>query len=90
MQLPDYFPELYSLDGIVVEWPKQASLTSNWTDTARRSLPGLARVKYEVEDYEVYWDCPYIYILRGVTPNVTVNNEVWRGVLNRHTFMPQF
>ncbi len=90
MQLPDYFPELYSLDGIVVEWPKQASLTSNWTDTARRSLPGLARVKYEVEDYEVYWDCPYIYIFGGVTPNGTLNNEVWRGVLNRLTFMPQF
>ena len=90
MQLPDYFPDLWNLDGIMVEWPKQASLTGNWTDTASRTLPGMARVKYEVEDYEVYWDCPYIYIFGGVKSDGVLNDEVWRGVLNRLTFIPQF
>ena len=90
MQLPDYFPGLHNLDGIMAEWPKQASLESNWTATPSRSLPGMARVKYEVEDYEVYWDCPYIYLFGGIKDNSTLNDEIWRGVLNRLTFVPQF
>lgn len=90
MQLPDYFPDLRNLDAIMVEWPKQASLAGNWTDTASRVLPGMARVKYEVKDYEVYWDCPYIYIFGGVKNDGALNDEVWRGVLNRLTFIPQF
>ena len=90
MQLPDHFPSLWNLDGIVAEWPKQASLTDNWTSTASRGLPGMARLKYEVEDYEVYWDCPYIYIFGGETERGNLNDEIWRGVLNRLTFMPQF
>ena len=90
MQLPDHFPGLKNLDGIMAEWPKQASLKDNWTDTASRALPGMARVKYEVEDYEVYWDCPYIYIFGGAKDNGALNDEIWRGVLNRMTFVPQF
>ncbi len=90
MQLPDYFPGLKNLDGIVVEWPKQASLAGNWSDAARRQLPGMARIKYEVKDYEVYWDCPYIYIFGGIEESGALNDEIWRGVLNRLTFVPQF
>ncbi|MDE6740751.1 MAG: hypothetical protein K2J58_00290, partial [Muribaculaceae bacterium] len=89
MQLPKHFPSLRGLDGIVAEWPKQASLTDNWTSTTGRALPQMARVKYSVEDYEVYWDCPYIYIFGGINGEV-LNDEVWRGVLNRLTFVPQF
>lgn len=90
MQLPDHFPALHNLDGIVAEWPKQGSLESNWTDNTSRGYPGMSRVKYAVEDYEVYWDCPYIYIFGGIRSNGTLNDEIWRGVLNRLTFMPQF
>lgn len=90
MQLPEHFPNLQNLDGIMAEWPKQASLTDNWTTRASGALPGMARVKYEVQDYEVYWDCPYIYIFGGITDGGVLNDEVWRGVLNRLTFMPQF
>lgn len=90
MQLPDHFPNLMNMDGIMIEWPKQASLTGNWTSTPGRAIPGLARVKYEVEDYEVYWDCPYIYIFGGLKEGLTLSDEIWRGVLNRLTFVPQF
>lgn len=89
MQLPKHFPRLRGLDGIVAEWPKQASLKDNWTSTESRALPEMARVKYKVEDYEVYWDCPYIYIFGGIDGEV-LNDEIWRGVLNRLTFVPQF
>lgn len=90
MQLPEHFPSLRNLDGIVVQWPKQASLEGNWSKVSSRPLPGMARIKFEVEDYEVYWDCPYIYIFGGIRNNGALNNEIWRGVLNRLTFMPQF
>lgn len=89
MQLPDYFPSLRGLDGIVVEWPKKASLEDNWTDSSRGQAP-MSRISYSVEDYEVYWDCPYIYIFGGITNAGTLNDEVWRGVLNRLSFIPQF
>lgn len=90
MQLPEHFPGLNGLDGIMAEWPKKTSLENNWKDTPSRALPGLARVKYEVEDYNVYWDCPYIYIFGGMKDNGELNDEIWRGVLNRLTFVPQF
>lgn len=90
MQLPDYFPGLYDLDALMIEWPKQASLEGNWQTRVSRSYAPMTRVKYEVDDYEVYWDCPYIYIFGGNTPSGSLNDEVWRGVLNRLTFIPQF
>lgn len=90
MQLPDYFPGLWNLDGFMVEWPKEASLKDNWTVTPGRTLNTMARVSYKVEDYKVYWDCPYIYIFGGNKENGQLNNEVWRGVLNRLTFTPIF
>lgn len=90
MQLPEHFPGLYNLDGIMAEWPKSANLGDAWTDEASRSLVPWARVKYKVDDMEIYWDCPYIYIFGGIKDNGTLNNEVWRGVLNRLTFTPLF
>ncbi|MDE6786478.1 MAG: hypothetical protein K2J46_05515 [Muribaculaceae bacterium] len=90
MQLPDDFPSLSNHDGIMVEWPKQASLKDNWESRSGIQKPGMARIKYRVEDYEVYWDCPYIYIFGGVESDGNLNDKVWRGVLNRLTFVPQF
>ena len=90
MQLPDHFPGLRNMDGIMVEWQKQASLKDNWTDVASRALPGMARVKYTVEDYEVKWQCPYIYIFGGINDGGGFNNQIWRGALNRLTFVPRF
>ncbi len=90
MQLPDHFPGLWQLDGVVTEDAKKASLEDNWTRTASRPLPGMARVKYTVEDYEVSWDCPYIFIFGGIKDNGSLNDKVWRGVLNRLTFTPLF
>lgn len=90
MQLPDDFPSLRNHDGIMVEWPKQASLKDNWESRSEIQKLGMARIKYKVEDYEVYWDCPYIYIFGGVEINGSLNDKVWRGVLNRLTFVPQF
>lgn len=90
MQLPEYFPGLADLDALMIEWPKQASLEGIWATRGARSVPPMARIKYEVEDYEVSWDCPYIYIFGGRLDDGTLSDEVWRGVLNRLTFVPQF
>lgn len=90
MQLPDYFPALKSFDALMVEWPKTADLEDNWISMASKPLRGPARIKYEVEDYEVYWDCPYIYIFGGHDYYGAFNDEIWRGVLNRLTYTPIF
>lgn len=90
MQLPDYFPGLYDLDAVMVEWPKQASLEGNWQMRSSRHVSPMARLKYDVDNYEVSWDCPYIYIFGGKKESGSLNDEIWRGVLNRLTFIPQF
>lgn len=90
MQLPDYFPALYNLNAIMVEWPKQASLEGNWSTRSNPAGMPMAKISYKVDNYEVYWDCPYIYIFGGITDAGSLNNEIWRGVLNRLSFIPQF
>lgn len=88
MQLPGHFPGLRDLDGVMVEWKKQASLSNNWKNKSQLPISGMYRVKYDVKDYEIFWDCPYIYIFGGFTNDGKLNDEVWRGVLNRLTFVP--
>ncbi len=88
MQPSDNFPSLRNLDGIMAEWPKDASLESNWTVSGSRGETGMARVKYNVEYYKVYWDCPYIYIFGGTKEDGSLNCDIWRGVLNRLSFVP--
>lgn len=90
MQLPDYVPALRDLDALMIEWPKQASLEGNWTTRSNPARTPMARIKYEVDDYEVYWDCPYIYLFGGYNESGVLSDEIWRGVLNRLTFIPQF
>lgn len=36
----------------------------------------------------VEWECPYIYLFGGIGEQATLNNTVWRGVINRLTFKP--
>lgn len=90
MQLPDFFPGIYDLDALMIEWPKQASLEGNWIAKAPRALAPYTRVAYDVKDYEVYWDCPYVYVFGGINSSGNLNNQIWRGVLNRLSFIPQF
>lgn len=88
MQLPSDFPGLHDLDALMVEWKKQASLADNWKEKASVPLSPRYRVKYEIQDYEIYWDCPYVYVFGGVGDAGTLNDEIWRGVLNRLSFVP--
>ena len=90
MQLPDFFPGLSSLDALMVEWPKNAPVNGYWNDVPNPVSVPMERLKYKVEDYEVYWDCPYIYVFGGITDSGLLNSNIWRGVLNRLTFIPQF
>ncbi len=34
------------------------------------------------------WECPYIYLFGGYGANGALNNQVWRGVINRLSFKP--
>ncbi|MBD5343635.1 MAG: hypothetical protein HDR90_01410 [Bacteroides sp.] len=36
------------------------------------------------------WECPYIYMFGGHDSNGQLYNQVWRGVINRFTFVPVY
>lgn len=37
---------------------------------------------------EIEWECPYIYIFGGINVSGTLQNTVWRGVIQYFTFTP--
>lgn len=89
MNMPDFIPGLWDLDGIVAT----TSMTGNyeptgWTSTTTSSLPGYYKVDYSVDGYDVSWECPYIYLFGGREENGRLSNSIWRGVIRRLTFIP--
>lgn len=89
IQLPEYIPGMKYSDCIV----KATSMSGNfepkvWTPTASKELPGWYRVNYEVNGYDVTWECPYIYLIGGEDAEGLTYNTIWKGVLNRLTFVP--
>lgn len=87
LQLPDFIPAFADADALVVSTRKEGSLTDNWRDKAV-GKPAASRVNYQIEGYDVIWDCPYIYLLGGCGADGKLYDTVWRGVLGRLTFMP--
>lgn len=83
LQLPADFPSVYDCDNAVVEITRKASLNEN---------PGLAesprRVNFRVEGDQVIWECPVIYLFGGYGTDGRLQNKVWRGMLNRLSFVP--
>ena len=46
------------------------------------------KINYDIDGYIINWDCPYIYLYGGLDAQGTLHNSVWRGVINRLTFVP--
>ena len=42
----------------------------------------------EIDGYNVKWECPYIYLMGGEDAEGMLYNTIWKGVLNRLTFVP--
>ncbi|MDE6575593.1 MAG: hypothetical protein K2L84_09720 [Muribaculaceae bacterium] len=93
MQLPSYFPVMYSAQAYVfnttyTDATAPAGLTV-FNNTPRISpaalmeLP-LSRATSPVES----WECPYIYVYGGSTITGAYQKTIWRGTINRLKFKP--
>lgn len=89
LTLPDFVPALYEADAIVMSTPERADLSDAWT---KMSMPAIyrlpKRLTYELDGYNISWQCPYIYLMGGSKNNKELNDLIWRGVLARLTFAP--
>ena len=90
MQLPEEFPLLFGADGLVLSSTLEADLADNWTRIASKNPGRWMKISYEIEGENIYWDCPYIYIIGGHLPDGSLSDAMWRAVLARLTFTPLF
>ena len=78
-----------SIDSVVVNTSMEGNFEpKGWTTKSSKKLPGWYRVKYEIDGYNVKWECPYIYLMGGEDAEGMLYNTIWKGVLNRLTFVP--
>lgn len=84
MQLPEAIPAMVYCDNIVTEIDKSANFSDAWTKAAQSPR----RINYWVQGDVITWECPYIYLFGGYSPEGKVYTNIWRGVLGRLTFMP--
>jgi len=86
LQLPDVVPSMSGCDNIVAEHPMEGNLSDNWKIARRGNGP--RRIGFTTDGDRVLWDCPYIYLIGGQSPDGKLYDTIWRGVLQRLTFMP--
>ena len=84
LQLPDAIPPMAYCDNVVVDFKKSANLSDGWK---RLSTPP-RRVNSWVNGDIISWECPYIFLFGGYSPEGKLYTTLWRGVLNRMTFTP--
>lgn len=84
MQLPEIIPAMFYCDNIVVDIDKSSNLSDVWK-TVRKSP---RKVNYWVDGDIITWECPYIYLFGGYSPQGKLYTSIWRGVLGRLTFVP--
>lgn len=82
LQLPKEIPTMTECDNVVMSVRKKANLSDAWKKAMRRSH------NVEVNGDEIYWDCPYIYLMGGYNPDGQLYDTIWRGVLARLSFTP--
>ena len=85
LQLPDVIPAMSRFDNAVLTTPMSGNISDAWK--LRWRAPK-TRVDYEVSGETITWQCPYIYLIGGYDPNGHLYDTIWKGVLNRLTFVP--
>lgn len=99
VQLPSYIPSMTGAQALIFNTtmtvnPSSRAARSGWqayTETAlprwvRAELP-LTRSQRAVKPVES-WEAPYIYLFGGYDRVGTLYDTIWRGILNRLTFVP--
>lgn len=85
LSLPDYVPATTDADVIILSTPMEGNLKDNWKIMPQRVR---RRLNYELDGYDISWECPYMYLFGGMRQDGSLNAVVWRGILTRLTFMP--
>lgn len=85
MQFPSDFPLAYQADGIVCENLLKANLSDSWNLISSR---GLTRSSYQIDGFEISWDCPYLFFIGGLNTYGNLIDSMRRGVLARLQFTP--
>lgn len=65
---------------------------SGWRPVSGKNLMPYMRIAMPVRSRMTQlpdsWDCPYIYMFGGYDAEGRLSSTIWRGVLNRFTFIP--
>ncbi|MDD2961444.1 MAG: DUF6242 domain-containing protein [Muribaculaceae bacterium] len=91
LQLPDYIPAFTNAQAIVLPTDMYAARTANeWAAYSSKELPVWNWVipASNARNYEISWECPYIYLFGGTNTQGSLYNNIWKGVLNRLSFKP--
>ncbi len=89
MRMPEFIPGLWCVDNVVVSVPKTSNLDQYWREMPKAGLPVWYRAAgVEIDGDKVTWYCPYIYLFGGMDASGRLYDTVWRGVINRLSFMP--
>lgn len=84
MQLPEIMPAMFYCDNIVANIDRSANLSDAWK-SAKKSQ---RKLNYWVNGDIITWECPYIFLFGGYSPQGKLYTTIWRGVLGRLTFVP--
>ncbi len=93
LQLPDYINAFYGAQAVVsnstIDGTRAASA---WESMPSRHLPVWLMVDAPTATRATTpitsWDCPYIYLFGGYNESGELQNNIWKGVVNRLTFKP--
>lgn len=88
LDFPEDFPSLENADSFVIKRKLSSSLSDIWTKATSPSPRRWYRPAYTLEGYDIYWECPYIYLIGGFMPEGNLSDKVMRGVLTRLVFTP--
>lgn len=82
--MPSSFLPRYDASVVIVNEMNSAAMPSSWKKMDVPAIPrNMARVKSVTE-----WEVPYVYMLGGTGISGDVYDQVYRGVINRLTFVP--
>lgn len=92
LQLPEYILPSYRTDALVYDSTLSVrSADADWTEMPGIHLPAWYRPEAtatRATEAITSWECPYIYLFGGIGEDGKLLDNVWRGAINRLTFIP--
>lgn len=93
LQLPKYMPDTYNASTVVISRTMSApepDYSRAWQQLKVRELPSVyvRRSASRKARQNQTWECPYIYMFGGIKADGTLQNAIWRGVVNHFTYQP--